>query len=291
MTARPGAELRGADAASGAGSPFPAEPPINELLARLGDARRYGDGWRACCPAHDDHRPSLHVREADDHRVLVRCFAGCSAEAVVAALGLHMRDLFARDGRWHPPARPRPPRARPARRLKKPDGPPPVVIRVHEFEIRDEHGLLHAIHVRKDLSDGSKQMPWKRVPGGPSKIVPVELPLFGAHLLHTWPADAPIFLTEGETDAEALQAVGAPALGTVCGASSTPADESLRLLRGRRVLLWPDNDPAGREHMLRISARLRALGIEYAWIRWDASAKGDGAADFLARQRGSDHAG
>ncbi len=37
------------------------------------------------CPAHDDKRPSLRVSEADG-RVLVKCFAGCSQEAVIDAL-------------------------------------------------------------------------------------------------------------------------------------------------------------------------------------------------------------
>ena len=45
-----------------------------------------GDGYLLCCPAHDDHNPSLSVRGAGDGRVLVHCHAGCSQEAVVSAL-------------------------------------------------------------------------------------------------------------------------------------------------------------------------------------------------------------
>jgi hypothetical protein len=37
------------------------------------------------CPAHADAHPSLHVQSAAD-RVLVRCHAGCSQDAVLAAL-------------------------------------------------------------------------------------------------------------------------------------------------------------------------------------------------------------
>ena len=47
----------------------------------------------ACCPAHDDRNPSLSVRRAPDGRVLVHCFAGCTLDAVLAALGLRLRDL------------------------------------------------------------------------------------------------------------------------------------------------------------------------------------------------------
>jgi hypothetical protein len=56
------------------------------------------DRWVALCPAHDDQSPSLSIRDGGD-RILVHCFAGCSTEAVVAALGLRMADLFAAPSR------------------------------------------------------------------------------------------------------------------------------------------------------------------------------------------------
>jgi hypothetical protein len=40
----------------------------------------------ARCPAHDDHEPSLSIRQADDGKVLVRCHAGCDQVAVIEAL-------------------------------------------------------------------------------------------------------------------------------------------------------------------------------------------------------------
>ncbi len=53
-----------------------------------------GSGWMACCPAHKDRNPSLSVSEGNDGRVLLNCFAGCSTESVLAALGLTASDLF-----------------------------------------------------------------------------------------------------------------------------------------------------------------------------------------------------
>src|SRR5215218_1564166 len=51
----------------------------------------------AFCPAHDDRRErSLSVKEGEDGRVLLKCFAGCATEQVVAAIGLSMTDLFER---------------------------------------------------------------------------------------------------------------------------------------------------------------------------------------------------
>lgn len=70
--------------------------PIDIVLERLDEARPCGTGWRACCPAHGDTNPSLSISEGADGRVLMHCFAGCSIEDVVYALGLEMRDLFPR---------------------------------------------------------------------------------------------------------------------------------------------------------------------------------------------------
>ena len=68
---------------------------IDELLSRLERVRKTGSGWTARCPSHEDTTASLSIREGDDGRILVNCFAGCMPAEVVAALGLTMRDLFA----------------------------------------------------------------------------------------------------------------------------------------------------------------------------------------------------
>ena len=59
------------------------------------NARRTGSGWIIYCPAHDDRSPSLSIHEGRDGRILLNCFAGCEPSAIVQALGLEMRDLFA----------------------------------------------------------------------------------------------------------------------------------------------------------------------------------------------------
>lgn len=71
--------------------------PVQGLLSRLAGVRRTTAGrWVALCPAHDDGHPSLSVAEGTDGRVLLRCWAGCSADSIVAAVGLDLRDLFPR---------------------------------------------------------------------------------------------------------------------------------------------------------------------------------------------------
>lgn len=67
---------------------------VDAFLEELEKVRRNGRGWTARCPAHEDKSPSLSVREGDDGRILVRCFAGCTVDKVCAALGLRLSDLF-----------------------------------------------------------------------------------------------------------------------------------------------------------------------------------------------------
>lgn len=62
-------------------------------LADQLNARLSRSGWIARCPAHEDRSPSLSIC-ARDEKILLHCFAGCTVEAICAALGLHVSDLF-----------------------------------------------------------------------------------------------------------------------------------------------------------------------------------------------------
>jgi hypothetical protein len=78
----------------------PYDSPIDKVLHRLEEVKSTGPGkWKALCPAHDDKRPSLSIKEAEDHKVLLKCWSGCGASEIVAALGLSMSDLFLGDRR------------------------------------------------------------------------------------------------------------------------------------------------------------------------------------------------
>ena len=76
---------------------------LDELLARLDRTaaavnrkrprRGHGDSYLCCCPAHDDKNPSLSLK-LEGPRVLVHCFAGCSAGDVLGAVGLPIEAMF-----------------------------------------------------------------------------------------------------------------------------------------------------------------------------------------------------
>jgi putative DNA primase/helicase len=73
-----------------------------EIIARALRGCRAGAGWTARCPAHDDRKPSLSLRDSSSGTVLVRCHAGCEQENVISAL--RSRGLWT-DRRAHVAAR------------------------------------------------------------------------------------------------------------------------------------------------------------------------------------------
>lgn len=75
---------------------------IGDFLNRLEKVQGKRGHWIACCPAHEDKRPSLAITETDDGRILLKCFAGCSAYEVVSAVGMDLTDLFPKDQSFTP---------------------------------------------------------------------------------------------------------------------------------------------------------------------------------------------
>lgn len=198
------------------------QKPIYSILARLRRVRQSGKGWMAECPGHDDRKPSLHVGEEDDGRIRMRCFAGCSREDVVRAMGLTLADLFPQNGNKQ------------ARRV------------VATYPYKDEAGnLLYQVlrHwpktfcVRRPDGKGGWVYDLKGV-----RRVPYRLPdLCGQR----W-----IAYFEGERDTDAAWSLGIAATTSVggCGGWSGYGDQYLSALIAsgvRELVVVPDNDAPG----------------------------------------------
>ena len=68
---------------------------IETVISRLDGIRETAPGrYLARCPAHDDRSPSLAIKDGDDGRVLIHCFAGCETENVLSALGMTFSDIM-----------------------------------------------------------------------------------------------------------------------------------------------------------------------------------------------------
>ena len=212
--------------------------PLDHILGKLENVRAVGGEHSARCPAHHDRNNSLSVGMGEGGRVLLKCHAGCTSEAIVGALGLTMGALFPRD--------------RPAERR---------VVAETDYRVCDEHGALQGIHRRLDYSDGDKIVYWLQPDGRTNGLGGRALdtmPLYGSEHLAARP-DEPVIVCEGEKAAQALLDAGYLAVGTVTGASSAPNAEVLSVLIGREVFLWPDHDEQGMGHMLRIARTLGAM--------------------------------
>lgn len=74
-------------------------PVVQGALSKLEKVKKEGAQWKALCPAHDDHDPSLSIAQGDDGRCLLHCFAGCEYEEIVAAMGVTPADLMPTSGK------------------------------------------------------------------------------------------------------------------------------------------------------------------------------------------------
>ncbi len=107
-------------------------------------------------------------------------------------------------------------------------------------------------------------------------------PLYRLHELTNTDPAFPAWIVEGEKAADALAKLGVTV--TTSGAADSAAAADWTALRGRRCIVWPDNDPAGMKYAEAAGDLLRAMGCDVEVL--DAAAlglpaKGD-AVDWLA---------
>jgi len=72
---------------------------MNDILQRLEGVKGRDGKYMARCPCHNDSTQSLSVSVGRENKILLKCFAGCSVEGIVGAMGLSLSDLFAEDPR------------------------------------------------------------------------------------------------------------------------------------------------------------------------------------------------
>ena len=66
---------------------------LDALLSQLDNVTPRGSRSMATCPAHADKNPSLSVSEGE-RGILLKCWAGCSAQEICVSLGINQHDLF-----------------------------------------------------------------------------------------------------------------------------------------------------------------------------------------------------
>jgi len=193
-------------------------------IAHALEARRSGSGWMARCPAHDDHNPSLSIREVDG-KVLLHCHAGCRQRDVIDALKVK--------GLW------------PKRQVNQRR----EIVATYDYV--DEAGNMLYQVVRTE-SKGFFQRSSDGHGGWINKRSKRQVLYHLREVL-----EAPIvFVVEGEKDVETLRSQGFVATTNAGGADAPWLPEFTEALAGREVILIPDNDRPGRERTARIARAL-----------------------------------
>ncbi|WP_214369775.1 hypothetical protein [Pseudonocardia sp. H11422] len=278
-------------------------------FARLADAltaagrvsTSRGSQLYARCPAHDDSNASLSVTWRTDSRTgagrtFVRCHTGCDVRDVLDALGLTLSDLYdeppARPSdptraRWTPERAPRKPR--PAKAAKKPARGKGRQRLVATYPYCDADGrVIYEVSrwhpkeftVRVVDSAGRRQPRW---PVKDRRVL-YRLPT----VLAAVRTGEPVYIAEGEKDADALAAVGVTATCNAGGAAAEGAEHDRWLpqyteaLTGAHVVIVQDLDEAGRQHAAHLLDQLSAVAASITVVR---PATGKDASDHLVAGR------
>lgn len=250
-------------------------PLVNGL-----DPRKSGGWVQFHCPvaSHGQGRGDKDRSAGLSDAGVLKCFAGCDFKDLLAALRERAGVTRASTGRADPSA--------PAW--------PAAPVRVYEY-IDPATGVVIAVKGRferpgPDGGKPEKTFRW-RLPDGDYKtglagqLTMRDMPLWGAEMLGEVPLETRIWFTEGEKAAEALRARHEIALCGAWGASQRDFGESLNVLVGRSVILWPDNDQPGREYMAEIRRALRPIARSVAVVNAPVPPKGDAVEYFQAGGR------
>jgi Protein of unknown function (DUF3631) len=230
------------------------------IIDKLKSVKKSANGWEARCPAHEDKHSSLSIAHRDG-RWLLNCHAGCSVDAIVAAVGLKISDLFDNDTRKQ-------------KANGKSHGSPFVA----EYIYKTAEGEPS----RKVCRTADKQFPQFRWAGSGwqsgVKGVPI-LPYRLPELIAT-SADTPVYVPEGEKDCESLAELGFVATTNPMGAGKWKPDLD-KYFAGRHVFILPDNDDPGRAHADQVARNLSAVAASVRVVDLPLPAKGADVTDWL----------
>lgn len=236
---------------------------IDDFLKRLKGVTKSGSGWTACCPAHDDQRPSLSIGVGKDACILVNCLAGCATDNVLSAMGLKPADLFPDDAK-----------------RKHRDAKDCISA---TYDYHDENGALlfqvcrfEPKGFRQRTPDGKGDWTWSTK--GVRKVL-FRLP----EIIVAVAASKRVVLAEGEKDVLALVKHGFDATCNPGGAGKW-LDEHTQTLRGAVVVVIADKDAPGRAAAAKVAGKLRGVAASVKVIECpDVSGRAvKDAADYFA---------
>lgn len=251
------------------------------FLSLLDGVRKTGSGWVARCPCrNDDSNPSLSVGQGHDGRVLVTCHRGmsCNVEEICSAVGLRVSDLMPQKDEFEiSNFREIKPIAPPSRKEIKHESPKPKIAEketkkelVATYDYVDETGKLLFQKLRYVDEDGKKtfrqrkpdgQGGWEYSLGDTLKVL-YNLP----SVMSAKTYNSPVWLVEGEKDADTLTEMGYIAT-TMPGGAGKWLDIHTEALSGLVIEIVADKDEVGIKHALDVQRALSDAGCDVqVWI-------------------------
>ena len=240
---------------------------LSALESRGLKVKMGGNGYMCQCPAHDDKNPSLSVWEDEDGKPAVNCFAGCSTNDIWAALGIGAY----RNGTAVPKTKIITP-PKPAKRTV-------AHLSTDTYTYTDAKGKPAYTKTVKRYTDGTKQA-FFRGTNGESKR-PGGALLYQLHRLFAADKAEPVYIVEGEKDADTLRSVGLLATTADAGANSKFLPSYADVLAGRHIVILPDNDNAGETYGQTFANGLLGVAASVKLVNLPVSLKGD-VSDYLA---------
>lgn len=245
----------------------------------LAKPKKSPQGWKACCPAHEDSDPSLFLADGENGVALV-CYAGCDYKDIAAALEAKGAILHAQreDSSYRPPA-------------QIPESHFQLGAYQSHWDYRNATGAVVMRVCRWEQPDGKKDIrPLVKSPEGWKWAHhPNPRPLFQLDRLANEP-DMPVLLVEGEKTAMAAQKLFPDRIATTWpGGAASTGQIDMAPLAGRSVVLIPDCDAPGRKAMSWILMELKKVAkdvriVDPATFVQDLP-KGWDLADALAEKR------
>lgn len=226
---------------------------FEQALSRFKNVKMTGNNSAmARCPAHEDKNPSLSICEKDG-KILLKDFAGCRTEDILAKARLTFADLDLSLNGGSKPAK---------------AGKPKVVA---TYDYQDDAGELLFQVVRFEPKGFKQRRPdgrggWIWDTDGVGKV------LFHLPQLRKSTADT-IFICEGEKDTLTCERLGLTATCNPGGGAGKWAKEYSECLRGKHVVIIADNDETGRKHTQQVATALYLIADSVKVIQMPGNAK------------------
>jgi archaellum biogenesis ATPase FlaH/DNA-binding transcriptional ArsR family regulator len=197
---------------------------FEELINRFQVKSRKGNSVQCLCPAHSDNKASLTISE-EKGKILLHCHAGCDTGSVLEAVGLSMKDLYTNEEKQIE-------RVYPYRNIETGKV---------EFERVRFYPKSFAYRVgnKYGLNRNRKDIP--AIYGDLEKIKKAQT----------------VYYCEGEKDVDTAYKHGLTAF--TCGSSSDYTALINPLLEGKKVVIFQDNDEAGRKQSEFITESLKGI--------------------------------